>query len=113
MSNFARIRALNDVFRRSACGPMLVNGQLVCTAGVLARGEDFLARAIVAVRCFWDFSPKNDPYGEHDFGSLELDGEMLFWKIDYYDTDLAYASPDPSDPEVTRRVMTIMLASEY
>lgn len=113
MSDIARICALNDLFRRAACGPMLVNGELVATRGVLNRGEDFLARSILAVRSHSDFTEDNDPYGEHDFGAFVLDHEKLFWKIDYYDTDLAYGSPDPSDPEITRRVLTIMLASEY
>jgi hypothetical protein len=31
----------------------------------------------------------------------------------YYDRDLVYHSPDPSDPTITRRVMVVMLASEY
>lgn len=113
MSDTARICALNDLFRRAACGPMLVSGELVVTRGVLDRGEDFLARAILAVRSHADFTEDNDPYGEHDFGSFVIDAQKLFWKIDYYDTDLAYGSPDPSDPEITRRVLTIMLASEY
>ena len=118
MNETARISALNDVFRRSACGPMLVNGQLVVTQGVLNRGEDFLARAILAVRSHTDFTEDNDPYGEHDFGSFTLDGQKLFWKIDcyhteFFNTDTIYFSPDPSDPEITTRVLTIMLASEY
>jgi hypothetical protein len=55
----------------------------------------------------------NDPYGERDFGAFELAGEKLIWKIDYYDRMLRDASPDPADPAVTRRVLTLMLASDY
>ena len=54
-----------------------------------------------------------DPYEEHDFGSFEADGHKIFFKIDYYHSTLTVHSPDPSDPAVTNRVITIMLAEEY
>ena len=39
-----------------------------------------------SVQSFDDFSSDNDPYGEHDFGAIDLpDAEKIFWKIDYYD----------------------------
>ena len=65
------------------------------------------------VRSFDAFGEDNDPHGEHDFGAFDLCGERLFWKIDYYDKDLSFGSPEPADPAVTRRVLTIMLASDY
>jgi hypothetical protein len=65
------------------------------------------------VRNFSDFTPDNDPYGEHDFGVVEHAGEKYFWKFDYYDKSLEWGSPDPSDPEVTRRLLTVFLSSEY
>jgi hypothetical protein len=77
------------------------------------RGNGFVDRAMIAVREFSDFTEDNDPHGEHDFGSFELDGETLFWKIDAYDTDYNFGSPNPADPAVTRRVLTILLAEEY
>jgi hypothetical protein len=57
--------------------------------------------------------PVNDPHQEHDFGSFNVEGETIFFKIDYYDCSLECHSPDPADPVVTRRVITLMLASEY
>ena len=55
----------------------------------------------------------NDPHQEHDFGSFEAEGHTIFFKIDYYDKQLQMHSPDPSNPAVTQRVITIMLAEEY
>ena len=112
----ARIRELNDAYRAATGllnGPHLFNGQLVITRGVAAQGNEFIDRAVKAVREFSDFTEDNDPHGEHDFGIFELDGISLNWKIDYYDRDLKYGSADPSDPEETRRVLTILLAEEY
>jgi hypothetical protein len=83
------------------------------TSGIQARGPDFVNLALRSVREFDSFSSDNDSYGEHDFGSLNLAGETLFWKIDYYDRTLSFGSEDPADPAVTCRVLTVMLASEY
>ena len=106
-STRATITRLNDCFRRHPG-----EGSIV-TAGVQAKGPIFVLCATSAVSAFQALTSDNDPHGERDFGAFQLSGERLFWKIDYYDTDLRYGSPDPADPAVTRRVMTIMLASEY
>lgn len=102
------IATLNDRFRET-----FVGGSVLMTAGVQELGPEFVAAALGAVRAFKEFTKDNDPYREHDFGSLELDGQKLFWKIDYYDPPMEYGSENPSDPEVTRRVLTVMLAEEY
>ena len=104
-----RVRELNDAFRTS--GPSAGDWMLTC--GVRAYGPDFIHLAIKAVRDHASFTADNDPYGEHDFGSFNLAGEHLFWRIDHYDRELVHGSDDPSNTAVTRRVMTIMLASEY
>jgi len=83
------------------------------TSGVQSFGEPFVAMAILAVRSFDRFTQDNDPYGERDFGSFDLRGQKLFWKIDYYDLTLTSGSEDPCDPAKTQRVLTVMLASEY
>ena len=62
---------------------------------------------------FDDFNADNDPHREHDFGSFELEGEKLFWKIDYYEQKADFGSEDPTDPKKTLRVLIIMLAVEY
>jgi uncharacterized protein DUF3768 len=109
MTNQAqRIRALNDDLRKH-----LIGGEAVITLGVAALGQEAVERIVQAVADFDDFCHANDPYGEHDFGSFEVEGETIFFKIDYYDRSLTHHSPDPADPAVTERVITIMLADEY
>jgi hypothetical protein len=103
-----RIRAFNDELRRN-----LASGHAVMTAGVAALGPEAVARIVKTIAVYDDFCQANDPYGELDFGSFEADGQRIFFKIDYLDKALTAHSPDPSDPSVTERVITIMLAEEY
>jgi hypothetical protein len=102
------IRELNDQLRQSLAG-----GVLIMTAGVIALGHDHQREILEAVAQFDCFDEGNDPYGEHDFGALEVEGARVLFKIDYYDRSLSAGSPDPADPSVTTRVLTIMLAEEY
>jgi hypothetical protein len=104
----SRIAALNDETRQTFTGC-----RVFITAGIQAQDELFVAAVISAVREFECFGPDNDPYGEHDFGRVDVLGEVVFWKFDYYDLDLEMASLDPANPDITARVLTIMLADEY
>jgi Protein of unknown function (DUF3768) len=103
-----RIRALNDDLRQH-----LLGGLAVMTPGIAALGQQAVERIVKTIAVFDDFCHANDPYEEHDFGSFEAEGEKIFFKIDYFDKTMTYHSPDPSDPSVTERVITIMLADEY
>jgi len=103
-----RIRALNDDLRRKLTG-----GLAVMTPGIAALGPEAVERIVKTIAVFDDFCHANDPHEEHDFGSFEAESETIFFKIDYFDRNFTYHSPDPADPAVTRRVITIMLASEY
>jgi hypothetical protein len=104
-----RIREMNDNFRKDAAG----RGSIVITEGIVAQGQAFLREVADAVRSFTDFSKDNDPWGEHDFGSVEVAGQKIFWKFDYYNPDLTAGSNNPANEGETHRVLTIMLASEY
>ncbi|MEO5948902.1 MAG: DUF3768 domain-containing protein [Candidatus Saccharimonas sp.] len=95
--------ALNDRFR----GMCL---DVYYTSGVRDGIGDLIGLSR-AVEGFSSFTEDNDPYGEHDFGSLKFEGQKIFWKIDYYDRDLKYWC-DPLDKSC-RRVLTVMLAEEY
>ena len=102
------IAKLNDLLRTSFFG-----GKVLITQGVRALGPEFESACVEAVQSFGDFSPANDPYGEHDFGIVQIEGRSVYWKIDYYDRALEYGSENPADPKVTTRVLTIFLAEEY
>ena len=86
------IALLNDQARTT-----LTNCKLIITQGIDSLGLEAVGFILNLVRRFDDFS----------------EGNTVFWKIDYYDLDLMNHSPDPSDPHVTRRVLTIMLGEEY
>lgn len=102
----AKIRALNDSARSMFLGCIVM-----VTSGI--RELDDVAGVMRQVTEYDAFTEDNDPHAEHDFGSFRHGDETVFWKIDYYDLSLTAGSEDPADPDVTIRVLTVMLASEY
>ncbi len=117
-----RIARLNDLARRA----MGIACVVVATEGVRALPEADQSRLRELVETFDAFTPDDDPHGERDFGVINqgVDGVWsvsrpadvavtVFWKIDAHDRELRVGSDDPADPAMTRRVLTIMLASEY
>lgn len=107
-SHAKRIRALNDAFRRSFLG-----GTVMITASVERLPAEQRRAILTKVHTFTAFTTDNDIHGEHDFGVVEHGDVRCFWKIEYYDREMEMLSPDPADPSVTARVLTIMLADEY
>lgn len=113
------IAHLNDALRQHLTQPG--HNRVVMTIGVqeligdvsLFRNFRAQAELLRSIRDYDAFGPDVDPHGEHDFGRFEFRGAALYWKIDYYDRALDFGSPDPADPDVTARVLTILLTSEY
>ena len=105
----AKIRALNDDFRILGRG----HGSILITEGIQALGELSVIRIVLAIREYDNFNQDNDPWNEHDFGSLMIGEHNVFFKIDYYDRNIQAASSNPADGDVTHRALTIMLADEY
>lgn len=95
------IARLNDEFRS--------DGKWTVTPSIMLL-EDVhgLYKAIKQCETFTD---DNDPYGEHDFGSLSWHGETIFWKIDYYDAEyMGWCDPLSTK---CQRVLTVYLSSEH
>ncbi|SDE64878.1 DUF3768 domain-containing protein [Ruegeria marina] len=113
----ALIAAQNDAFRRSILGTTPVadapQGQFVMTRGVAALGIDAQLELSRRVAVFDTFNADSDPHGWHEMGVIEFEDTTVWFKLDLYDVDYQYGSPDPSDPEQTRRVLTLLLPSEY
>lgn len=102
-----QIKQENDKCRRA-----LINSnrcKIMLTPGV--NESEHRAEILESVRNFDSFTGDNDPHGEHDFGSVSVQGQKYFFKFDYYDENLEYGV-DPLEEEPVR-VLTIMHSSEY
>ena len=69
------IKTLNDNFRRT-----FSSGKVMLTYGISAKSQNEVAEILNQVRCFNNFTKANAPYNEHDFGSLDYNGEKIYWK---------------------------------
>ena len=80
-----RIAALNDELRKNPTHRAL--GLITMTSGVAALGPGFWVKVAEKLASLEpsDFEKGNDPYGERDFAPIEVDGEKLFFKIDYFE----------------------------
>lgn len=108
----SKIAQLNDELRTNPLSA--IDGRnMIVAAGELKSDMAMVARVMGAAAAFTDFNANDDPYGEHDFAAFEVDGFRCCFKIDYYDLNLECHSPDPADPEVTCRVLTLMFAADY
>ena len=88
-------------------------GRVVVTRAVADMGPNFQIAAVLAVAKDGTFTEDNDPYGDHSFGAVTVEGRKLWWKIDLYDLAYQWGSEAPDDPARTRRVLTIMFPEDY
>jgi hypothetical protein len=103
-----RVRDIND-----ACREHFLNCTVTVSLAVQALSTEQIDQLLAAVRDFEQFDTADDSHDEHAFGVIELFGQTWFWKFAYYDQAMTMLSDDPSDVRKTRRVLTIMAASEY
>lgn len=106
-----KIAELNDNLRRNLFNPG--KNKVVITSGVATLSFIDRVGLLKKVIDFNNFNADNDPYKEHDFGCIEHNGINYFFKIDYYDKTMECGSDDPSNPDITTRVLTIMCSDEY
>lgn len=99
---FKEMARRNDVARQLGLNVMVTK-----KAAELPDTEEMLYK----VRSFNSFTTKDDPYGWHDLGRFEWKGQMVLWKIDYWDAELKHFVGPLSDE--CKRIVTVMLASEY
>lgn len=93
------IAKINDQLRRSfSCKVYLTRS---------VANSKFRDQIVQSVQSFDQFNKGNDPYGEHDFGSFEINGVKYFWKFDYYDDNYEYFKLNGN------RVLTIGQLNEY
>ena len=109
--NTNKIAELNDKLCQNLFNPG--KDKVILTQGVSNLPFDEQLRILIKVKLFNNFNAGNDPYSQHDFGMIEHSELKYFFKIDYYDTSMEYASDDASNPDITTRVLTIMRADEY
>ena len=109
--NTNKIAELNDNLRQNLFNPG--KDKVILTQGVSNLPFDEQLRILLKVKLFNNFNEGNDPYKQHDFSRIEHLGINYFWKIDYYNLDMDAGSDDPSNPDITTRVLTIMRADEY
>lgn len=115
------VQLKNDAFRKAVMFAPQPDGKAVMTKAIASLGRMACAWIYKQIAEFDAFTPDNDPYGEHDFGSVtvavsdlitgEAETHKVFWKIDYYeDASMVYGTEDRLN---AYRVLVIMFAEEY
>jgi Protein of unknown function (DUF3768) len=104
----ARIRDLNDRFRKSFQG-----GKILLTQSVSDLPDMVKAAALCEVQKFDAFTEANDPTNEHDFMMFEFCNRDFIFSITYYDKKMEHGSPDSADPDVTTRIGALMMVSDW
>ncbi len=105
-----QIAKLNDDLRING---HVRNGRVIAVGSLVQADETLRNKVVAVMREFKDFNDDNDPYGEHDFGAFEVDGEQFMFKIDYFALDEETASEHPEDQASTMRICSVFFARDY
>ena len=99
---------LNDRFRQ---GDRSL-GEYKLSRQVLALPKHKQKQLFKELHEFSDFNYENDPHDERKQGTLILENVVYIWKIDYLDISMTMLSEDPSDPNQTTRILSIIRKDE-
>lgn len=81
------------------------------TCSISCRAAAWFVRQFSTSESDWLESVDDSP--EKDVAFFYVGETRIMMKIDYYDENREYGSEDPADPEKTRRVITLMLPSDF
>lgn len=102
----------NDLFRRS-WPRALIPGRFLLMPGVAARPGPFQITCLSAVRSYDHFSAGTYPHDTHQMSAIEVDGETIWFCIDLYDELYKGPPESPTNPNTTRRLLTVYSANEW
>jgi Protein of unknown function (DUF3768) len=74
-----RTARLNDALRKRPP----TDGRTLISERIVEKGSDYVLLVMERVAKFNGFTRDNDPDGNHEFGCLDVEGEILIWKIGY------------------------------
>jgi len=98
-----KVVALNDQLRTTFKG-----GRVQMTRSVYDLDDRLRGRALAVLARYNKF----DPASEHDCGVFIFAGFAFEWRIEYRGKDGVGHSPDPADPNMTMRVLTLYVTED-
>lgn len=88
-------------------------GRWLCSGSVNAQGLEFVLECFRAVKAYDVFTKENDPFGSHEMGFMEVQGQKVWWKIDLYNLAYDGGATMPTSLADTRRVLTVFFPSDH
>lgn len=106
-----QLALLNDQFRKGE----QTNKQLSFSPKVEALPETEKQKLLEAVKKidFYLETPVVSFLSFHSLGLVSIDDTEYLWEIDYYDKSCNSLSRNPTDPNCTTRILTILQRDEY
>lgn len=101
------LRAINDHARRTFIGCAIEISPAVEALPLKQR-----AVVLKMVRDFDEFDDEGNPFQEHDFGAFDFNGQRYGFRFEYFDPSMCRGASDPTDIELTRRVLTVHRSDE-